>query len=126
MSGVFYAGSLVLSAETLVNSFNTRTGAVVPASGDYLLSQIGGVVLTSPTNTQILQYNGTNWVNANLTSSFTSVTVPSTYTPANEWRLIYNQTGASTQIDSLYPNTALLVQYTSNTGSTWTTKGAFV
>lgn len=48
-----------------VTSVFGRTGAITATAGDYTLSQIGGVVLTSPTSSQVLQYNGTNWVNVN-------------------------------------------------------------
>ena len=50
----------------LVSSFNGRTGAVVPASGDYDLDDMGDSNISSPTNGQVLQYNGTSskWENA--------------------------------------------------------------
>jgi hypothetical protein len=40
-----------------------RTGAVVATEGDYTLTQLGDVTLTSPSNGQVLKYNGTAWVN---------------------------------------------------------------
>ena len=46
-----------------VVSFNGRFGTVNPAEGDYTLTQLGDVIITSPSNTQLLQYNGSNWVN---------------------------------------------------------------
>ncbi len=49
-----------------VVSFNGRVGAVSPAEGDYTLTQLGDVIITSPSNGQYLQYNGSNWVNATL------------------------------------------------------------
>jgi hypothetical protein len=49
-----------------VISFNGRFGAVSPAEGDYTLNQLGDVIITSATNGNILQYNGSNWVNANI------------------------------------------------------------
>jgi Chaperone of endosialidase len=49
-----------------VISFNGRVGAVSPAEGDYTLTQLGDVIITSPSNGQYLQYNGSNWVNATL------------------------------------------------------------
>jgi Pectate lyase superfamily protein len=52
-----------------VNSVFGRTGDVVAQSGDYSLSQIGGVNLASPAKSQVLLYNGTNWTNQNLTVS---------------------------------------------------------
>jgi len=49
-----------------VISFNGRVGSVAPAEGDYTLNQLGDVIITSPTNGNILQYNGSNWVNATI------------------------------------------------------------
>lgn len=46
-----------------VVSFNGRYGSVVPVEGDYSLTQLSDVIITSPSNGQILQYNGSNWVN---------------------------------------------------------------
>lgn len=46
-----------------VTSVYGRTGAVVATEGDYTLTQLGDVTLTSPTNGQVLKYNGTTWVN---------------------------------------------------------------
>ncbi|MBX6362179.1 MAG: hypothetical protein IRZ03_19175 [Acidobacterium ailaaui] len=46
-----------------VSSFNGRTGAVVPATGDYNINQLAGVSISSPTTNQLLRYDGTNWVN---------------------------------------------------------------
>ena len=46
-----------------VSSFNSRTGAVVPTEGDYTLTQLGDVTITTPTTGQVLKYNGTIWVN---------------------------------------------------------------
>jgi hypothetical protein len=40
-----------------------RTGVVVATEGDYTLTQLGDVTLTSPSNGQVLKYNGTAWVN---------------------------------------------------------------
>ena len=47
-----------------VVSFNGRFGSVNPAEGDYTLTQLGDVIITSPSNGQVLKYNGSNWVNA--------------------------------------------------------------
>jgi hypothetical protein len=40
-----------------------RTGEVVATEGDYTLTQLGDVTLSSPSNGQVLKYNGTAWVN---------------------------------------------------------------
>jgi hypothetical protein len=63
-----------------VTSVFGRTGAVVATEGDYTLTQLGDVTITSPTTGQVLKYNGTFWINdtdAN-TGTVTSVamTVP--------------------------------------------------
>lgn len=52
---------------TGVLRFNNRTGAVVPADGDYNLSQMGDVTITTPADKQILQYQGatSKWININ-------------------------------------------------------------
>jgi hypothetical protein len=63
-----------------VTSVFCRTGAVVATEGDYTLTQLGDVTITSPSSGQVLKYNGTVWINdtdAN-TGTVTSVamTVP--------------------------------------------------
>jgi hypothetical protein len=49
-----------------VVSFNGRFGSVVPAEGDYSLTQLSDVIITSASNNQVLQFNGSNWVNATI------------------------------------------------------------
>jgi hypothetical protein len=51
-----------------VNSVFGRVGNVVAAEGDYTLTQLGDVTIATPSNGQVLRYNGTTWVNA--TESF--------------------------------------------------------
>ena len=63
-----------------VTSVFGRTGAVVATDGDYTLTLLGDVTITSPSSGQVLKYNGTFWINdtdAN-TGTVTSVamTVP--------------------------------------------------
>lgn len=41
-----------------------RSGNVVAADGDYTLTQLGDVTITTPAANQALVYNGTAWVNA--------------------------------------------------------------
>ena len=48
---------------TSVFSVFSRTGNVVAAEGDYTLTQLAGVTITSPVSGQALVYNGTSWVN---------------------------------------------------------------
>ena len=69
-----------------VTSVFGRTGAVIAAEGDYTLTQLGDVTLTSPTSGQVLKYNGTAWVNNTDTDTgLTSValTMPSAFNVAN-------------------------------------------
>jgi hypothetical protein len=40
-----------------------RTGNVIATEGDYNLTQLGDVTITSPLTGQVLRYNGTYWVN---------------------------------------------------------------
>jgi len=47
-----------------VTSVFGRTGAVVAAEGDYTLTQLGDVTITTPSTNQVLKYNGTAWVNS--------------------------------------------------------------
>jgi hypothetical protein len=46
-----------------VISFNGRFGAVSPAEGDYTLTQLSDVIITTAANGNIIKYNGSNWVN---------------------------------------------------------------
>lgn len=75
-----YTGS-VWQNSNIANSVFGRTGAITAQSGDYNISQItnsstlastANVSITSPTNGQILSYNGSQWVNT--TSSGGNVT----------------------------------------------------
>lgn len=64
-----WINSTISSGGGAVSSVFGRTGAVVAVDGDYVLNLLGDVVLTSPTNGQLLQYNGTNWINATVSTS---------------------------------------------------------
>ena len=75
-------GTLALTSDISypVTSVFGRTGAVVATEGDYSLTQLSDVTITTPTTGQVLKYNGTTWINdtdAN-TGTVTSVamTVP--------------------------------------------------
>jgi hypothetical protein len=71
---------------SMVSSVFGRTGNVVAQEGDYTLTQLGGVTITSPTNNQVLKYNGTQWVNSSDTDTgLTSVglSMPSAFSVAN-------------------------------------------
>lgn len=64
-----------------VSSVFGRTGAVVAQEGDYSLTQLSDVTLTSPATNQFLRYNGTTWVNETVSigaGTVTSVTVDGT------------------------------------------------
>tara|TARA_R110000868_G_scaffold112930_3_gene303587 strand:+ start:1039 stop:3618 length:2580 start_codon:yes stop_codon:yes gene_type:complete len=69
-----------------VTSVFGRTGAVVAAEGDYSLTQLSDVTIATPTNGQVLKYNGTTWVNGTDTDTgLTSVglTMPLAFSVAN-------------------------------------------
>jgi hypothetical protein len=67
-----------------VSSVFGRTGAIVATEGDYSLTQLSDVTLTSPSNGQVLKYNGTTWVN-NSDTGLTSVgiSMPSAFSVSN-------------------------------------------
>jgi hypothetical protein len=65
-----------------VNSVFGRVGAIVAAEGDYNLTQLGDVTLTSPANGQVLKYNGTQWVNS--TDADTGITTLNTLTALSQ------------------------------------------
>ena len=69
-----------------VTSVFGRTGDVVAAEGDYNLTQLGDVTITSPTTNQVLKYNGSGWVNGTDTDTgLTSVglSMPTAFTVTN-------------------------------------------
>jgi hypothetical protein len=68
-----------------VTSVFGRTGAVVATEGDYSLNLLSDVTITTPATNQLLQYNGTNWVN--WTSNYLTLTSLSATSPLN-----YNNT----------------------------------
>jgi hypothetical protein len=49
---------------TGVYSVYGRTGNVVAQDGDYTLTLLGDVTIVTPSNGQVLRYNGTAWVNS--------------------------------------------------------------
>jgi len=61
-----------------VTSVFGRTGAVVATEGDYSLTQLSDVTITSPTTGQVLKYNGTAWVNDTDANSGTVTSVAMT------------------------------------------------
>ena len=65
-----------------VNSVFGRVGSIVATEGDYSLTQLGDVTLTSPANGQVLKYNGTQWVNS--TDADTGITTLNTLTALSQ------------------------------------------
>jgi hypothetical protein len=73
------------SSAPVVSVFG-RTGAILAAEGDYSLTQLSDVTITTPSNGQVLKYNGTAWVNGTDTDTgLTSVglTMPSAFSVTN-------------------------------------------
>lgn len=65
----------LLTPSDVVTSIFGRTGVVTAVEGDYTLNLLGDVNLTSPTNGQVLRYNGTQWVNGvDYAGTVTSIT----------------------------------------------------
>jgi hypothetical protein len=104
-----------------VVSFNGRFGTVNPAEGDYTLTQLGDVIITTPSNAQVLQYNGSNWVNSslNLTTTLAALTDVAITSIANNQLLRYNST--SQKWENWTPN---YLTAESDTLDTVTTRGA--
>jgi hypothetical protein len=65
-----------------INSVFGRVGNIVATEGDYTLTQLGDVTLTSPSNGQVLKYNGTQWVNS--TDADTGITTLNTLTALSQ------------------------------------------
>lgn len=64
-----WVNSTISSGGGAVSSVFGRTGAVVANDGDYTLNLLGDVILSGVTNGHVLQYNGSNWVNAPVSTS---------------------------------------------------------
>jgi hypothetical protein len=67
---------------TNVISVFGRSGVVLASEGDYTITQLGDVTLTSPANGQVLKYNGTQWVNS--TDADTGITTLNTLTALSQ------------------------------------------
>ncbi len=68
---IVYNGSTFeeIDNSTVVTSVFGRTGAITATEGDYVLNKMGDVDFTAtPTTNQFLQFNGTNWVGATLST----------------------------------------------------------
>jgi hypothetical protein len=114
-----------------------RVGDVVATEGDYTLTQLGDVTLTSPSNGQVLKYNGTAWVNGTdaggitsiaTTSPITGGTITSTgtigitqattstdgYLSSTDWNTFNNKQGALTLTTTGTSGAATLVGTTLN------------
>ncbi|MGZ3857433.1 MAG: hypothetical protein ACXVKO_14340, partial [Bacteriovorax sp.] len=64
------------NSATITNVFG-RSGAITANKGDYVLTKMGDVDLTTapPTINQVLKYNGSNWVPATVTTTESDPTV---------------------------------------------------
>ena len=145
---------------SLVTSFNGRTGAVVPATSDYNITQLAGVSISSPATNQVLTYNGTNWSNVSppgspVTSVFgrggavvatagdyniTQLAGVSISSPSNTQILQYNGTNwvnaaaPASSVTSVFARTGSVIALSSDystwygqlaTANTWTGANAF-
>ena len=114
LDAVFYSGNLyiakrqnvnvtpvegddwMLSAEgatgALVASFNSRTGNVVPANGDYSLPMLSDINLSSLANGQALVYDSTSqkWVNATISNSLETLTDTDISSPTEGQAIVYD------------------------------------
>lgn len=69
-----YNGSAWLNSTfSGVTSFNSRTGNVLPAAGDYSLSLLSDVDISTATATQGLIYNGTKYISQYIYDTYTSI-----------------------------------------------------
>ncbi len=59
-----------------VQSVFGRVGDVIAVEGDYDLTELGDVTITAPSATQGLIYNGSTWVNAAITATAFTGTLP--------------------------------------------------
>jgi len=115
---IIYNGSSwdrIVNSES-VTSVNSKTGAVTLTASDIGLGNVNNiaisnldsltdVVISGAANNQVLQYNGSNWVNQTLTTtsdldSLTDVVISS---PANNQTVLYNGTN---WINSPFPSVA--------------------
>lgn len=89
-------------------------GYYIPAQD---LEDLVDVVITSPTNEQILQYNGTNWVNADIDA------LPSQTGEAGKYLTTDGTTASWATVDALPDQTGNAGQYLTTDGTTasWTT-----
>lgn len=82
-----------LKDQDAVYTFNSRQGTVLPIEGDYSLNLLSDVIVNTPTTNQVLQYNGTNWVNATA--------------PATTVSSVFGRTGTITAAEGDYSLTQL-------------------
>ena len=75
-TGIAITGNTISNAG--VTSFKTRTGAVVPAAGDYTLGLMGDVALATPANNEVLTFDQSSgkWINKALAASTLTVSAP--------------------------------------------------
>lgn len=94
-----------------VISFNGRVGSVTPAEGDYNLTQLGDVIITTAINNDVLRYNGSNWVNAQIFTGTIAQYV--------------DGTGAYQTFPTLLSSDRLITEVRNTTGAT-VTKGTVI
>lgn len=94
-----------------VISFNGRVGSVTPAEGDYNLTQLGDVIITTASNNDVLRYNGSNWVNAQIFTGTIAQYV--------------DGTGAYQTFPTLLSSDRLITEVRNTTGAT-VTKGTVI
>lgn len=104
-----------INNSTVITSVFGRTGAVTATKGDYTLTKMNDVDLTTtpPANNDILKYDGTNWVPGTVTSSGGTVTSVSGTAP------VIVATGTTTPVISMAPATTAVNGYL--TAADWTT-----
>lgn len=100
-SGDTMTGLLVLSGDPVLpleaatkQYVDNKPLPTVPA----LLNDLTDVVITTPTNSQVLTYNGTNWVNAN---NINIVNLPDIIVAGTATKVTYNTNGLITAASSL-------------------------
>jgi hypothetical protein len=101
-----------INNSNLISSVYGRTGAIIGTKGDYTLTKMGDVDLTTtaPVTGNVLQYNGTNWIPAVVSGGGGgSVTTVSGTTP------ITVTTGSTTPVISMAPASTSANGYLSST-----------
>jgi len=112
------------SGEIAVNMADQKiyinNGTAVVQIGGGTLPSLNGVVIATPTSGQVLQYNGTNWINATSSGGSSNITAQGLYENSNTISANYT-IGTGNNAMSAGPITvATGVTVTVPTGSAWT------